>query len=164
MRKILQVFVCLILVSGSQSIMTAPAIAAGDLTSPLGVEGLDVGDAEAVQDVVTDWANAWVNGEMDKWDSYWAPNSVMYAPNHPPLTDGEKRALADKLRPTDIANITSFENLALAGRDDLAVVTFQLGIILTSGKTLPSDNYMVVLRKQDDDAWKIQAFMYNAGS
>lgn len=128
--------------------------------SMLGPQGLSDSEVEAIKTTIDAWTTALTKGEIDEWNSYWAPGSVLLAPNEQAVTDNTKRdVLARAPQYADMESF-SFSDWDVVGRDDLAVV--HNNITVTGTAPPPVMKQIIVLRKQANGDWLIQAAIYNA--
>ncbi|MEM1129863.1 MAG: DUF4440 domain-containing protein [Pseudomonadota bacterium] len=127
----------------------------------LGVQGLDDDDVAQIKQVITDWTDAFVAGNLSEWDSFWATDAVLMPPGQARI-DGEGKLNAFASTPPfdDVAS-ASFTDWDVVGRDDLAVVTNDITLMSETTGTPSVAKQVIVLRRNANGNWLIQAVMFN---
>lgn len=103
-----------------------------------------------------------VGGDVELWDGYWAPDSVLLPPAQGPVVGDAKRNALVEAPPFDDIPKATFSDWTVAGRDDLAVVNNTITVESETGSAPLAFKQMIVLRRQADDRWLVQAAIFNA--
>lgn len=135
--------------------------ARADEASVLGVQGLPKNDVAKIKETILGWTDTLAKGDLDAWDSYWAKDSVLLPPGTDPVIGNAKRNAIAKHPPYDNIAKVNFSNWAVAGRDDLAVVSNTVTIERKSGGA-PSAFKQIIVLRLDGGKWLVQAVMFNA--
>jgi ketosteroid isomerase-like protein len=132
-----------------------------DEVGPLGEQGLSDAEVDSIRKIIVSWTNAFVKGNLELWDSYWAKGSVLMPPGRDVITGQSKRNALAKTSPYDNIKTATFSDWAIVGRDDLAVVSNNIEIQSKSGGPPAVSKQLIILRQREKGKWLVQAVMFN---
>lgn len=118
-------------------------------------EARSFAETEAVKATVIAWTQALLDKKYGTWITYWTEDALLMPPGHATL-EGRDQILAFARESFPPAESFSFSDWRVEGRGDLVVVTNH---ILWGQSRFKQ---MMSLRRENDD-WKVQLVMYNAG-
>ena len=129
-----------------------------DTYPTLGANTLPDNVTDQIQNLIETWTDDLVAGRIDEWQRFWAEEAVLMPAGQPrvsglgDITDYVTQAFSPGLR-------YRFTDWSFTGRDDLAVVTNHLELN-TDGEASQTFNQMIVLRRDTDQRWRIQAVIF----
>lgn len=142
-------------------VAAAPVLAVADDAGVLGVQGASDAEVEAIRQVIVTQSDSLTKGDIEAYASYWTEAAVMMPVNHPRIV-GRQDIVSFVTGKFPPGTSTEFSDWDVAARDDLAVVTNTASIDSDSsaGGTQQFDQ-IVVLRRQADGDWRVQAWIWN---
>jgi len=130
----------------------------------MAAQGLAASEVDAIKRMMADWTDAMLAGDKAKWRRYWAADGVLMPPGHARVRGHE--ALVD-FADANFGAIRgyAFSDWAVAGREDLAVVTNTMRTYASAeatGDPSATLKQMLHLRKGADGGWQVQAVIFNS--
>ena len=127
----------------------------------LGANTLSQEETDALRSLIETWTDDLTSGQVAEWESFWATEAVLMPPGHQRIAGLSD--IADYCTKAFDPGIRyRFSDWSVTGRDDLAVVANQ--ITLNPGGTDAGSsqtfNQMIVLRRGEDQSWRIQAAIF----
>lgn len=129
---------------------------------------LNDNDSKAVRNVIDEYVNGWLAGDASRVMATLTEDAVLMPHHGDPVREGTDAISAFWFPDGEItAPVTAYELTVneISGCDELAIVRGRL-VNLTfefQGKTYTQDtgNYLSVLRKGDDDQWRMSHRIWN---
>ena len=130
--------------------------------APLGVQGLSQTEVGAIRRTILSWTDALAARDLTLWDRYWAKDSMLMPPGGGRITGVSGLNAVAKTPPYDDIKKATFSDWAIAGRDDLAVVSNNIAVEPQSGGAPAIFKQLIVMRRHKNGKWLIQAVMFNS--
>ena len=150
--------ICLALLIAAGTGPGAYAQGSGEAAGSLGVQGLADNEVATIKQTIEAWTKDFVSDDFAGWETYWTSDAVLAAPGSDRVVG--KAAITAFVQKTFAGTSSfSFDDWAVAGREDLAVVTNTITLEggASGGK---SYNQMIVLRREDS-GWRVQSVLFN---
>ena len=124
----------------------------------LGASGLPAGETDRFRQLIEQWTSDLVEGHIQEWEAYWAEDAMLMPAGAGRIV-GRSDISAYVRENYGSVKSYRFSEWSYAGRDDLAVVAnhIELDIQSTGSASTPAFNQMIVLRRDADQRWHIQA-------
>ncbi|GAB5377891.1 MAG: hypothetical protein AcusKO_43530 [Acuticoccus sp.] len=150
-----------VLALAASTLLSAGALA--DTDNPLGTQGLSQADAGRIQYFIQSWFENLHFGNTEEYAKGWTDDGVLAPPGGGRIVGPQKisaymRNLAEGTMQFEISSAS------IAGRGDLAVVANTIVWDVPGTDVIATErfNQLIVLRKDDTGAWKVQSMIYNA--
>ena len=124
----------------------------------LGTNTLPDNVTDQIQKLIETWTDDLFAGRIAEWKSFWAEEAVLMPAGRErvsglgDITDYVTQAFSPDLR-------YRFTDWSFTGRDDLAVATNHVELN-ADGAASQTFNQMIVLRRDTDQRWRIQAVIF----
>ncbi len=128
----------------------------------LGKQGLSNVEVTSIKQTIVAWTDALINGDLELWNSYWAPGSVLMPPGLGRITGAAMRNSLARTPPYDNIASATFSDWDVVGREDLAVVANNITIQPKSGGPPNVSKQLIIMRRHGTNKWLVQAVMFNA--
>jgi ketosteroid isomerase-like protein len=119
-------------------------------------------ETTAIKDMFEASTRALLDGDLDKWETYWAEGAVLMPPGHASVKG--RAALVD-FASKNLGHLDTFElsNWTFEGQGSLAVVTTDVTWNSEDGDNLTGKQVVIAI-KDASGAWKAQKVIYNSNS
>ena len=128
----------------------------------LGATALPAGEPERIQAFIESWTTMFVTDRMSDWASHWSEDGLLMPPGDPRVV-GRSNILHYATHNFYRCSGFRLSEWSITGGDDFAVVAsrIELNAAGGDGPSAASFNQMILLRRDAEQAWCVQAVIFS---
>ena len=129
----------------------------------LGAKALPADEIEGIQKFIESWTTEFVTDRLSDWATRWSEDGLLMPPGDPRVV-GRSNILHYATHNFYRCSGFRLSEWSITGADELAVVAnrIELNAAGEDGPSAASFNQMILLRRDAEQAWCVQAVIFSA--